>query len=190
LSTPVTSLSRHPDGVELRLADGGSAGFDRAVVATHGDEALALLADPTRDERRILGAFTTTRNETVLHSDERFLPRAPTARASWNFHLNDCSSPAEQPTMTYYLNRLQRLPGPQHYCVTLNRSDEIREESVIERIVYHHPLYTRESLRAQAELPKLNTGPMAFCGAYHGYGFHEDGLRSGIAAAESLGVRW
>jgi predicted NAD/FAD-binding protein len=189
LDAGVVALSRHADGVELRTADGRALPFDQAVVATHPDEALDLLADPTADERRILGTFAYTENETVLHTDDRFLPRHAAARASWNFHVDDCRAPATKPTVTYYLNRLQRLDEPEHYCVTLNRSGEIREDRVIKRLVYHHPLYTRASLVAQQELPRLNgRARTVYCGAYHGFGFHEDGLVSGLAAARALGV--
>ena len=191
LQTPVVALTRHADGIELRTADDAARPFDRAVVATHPDQALALLADPTDDERRILGAFRYTTNETVLHRDERLLPSTPAARASWNFHVDDCREPAAKPTITYYLNRLQRLDEPEHYSVTLNRSGEIREDRVIERIEYHHPLYTRASLAAQGDLPRLEAVPhTVYCGAYHGFGFHEDGLVSGLAAASALGVDW
>jgi predicted NAD/FAD-binding protein len=191
LRAGVRALERHADGVELRTADGEVHRFDRAVVATHGDEALALLGDPTPAERRILSAFTSTRNETVLHTDDSLLPARKAARASWNFHLDDCRSPVAKPTITYSLNRLQRLDEPVEYCVTLNRSREVREDHVIEHIVYEHPRYTVASLRAQAELPTLTgVAHTAYCGAYHGFGFHEDGLVSGLAAARALGVEW
>jgi predicted NAD/FAD-binding protein len=191
LDTPVRSVRRGADGVVVESSDGTPHRFDAAVVATHPDQALRLLADPSDDERRLLGAFRYTANETVLHTDERLLPRTHAARASWNYHLADCRSPAERPTMTYYLNRLQALDEPVHYCVTLNRGAEIDESSVIARMVYEHPQYTFESLRAQAELPTLNgVRRTAFCGAYQGFGFHEDGLASGLRAAESLGARW
>jgi predicted NAD/FAD-binding protein len=191
LRAEAVSLSRLADGVELRTADRATLRFDKAVVATHADEALALLADPSADERRILGAFPYTRNETVLHTDERLLPRNRRARASWNFSLADCRADAAAPTITYYLNRLQGLEEPEHFCVTLNRSGEIREDHVIDRLVYHHPRYTLAGLDAQRELASLS-GPRhtVFCGAYHGFGFHEDGLVSGIAAARTLGVSW
>jgi predicted NAD/FAD-binding protein len=187
----VVSLTRHADGVELRTADGEARSFDKVVVATHADEALALLADPSANERRILGAFPYTRNETVLHTDDRFLPARKAARASWNFHQEDCRTPAAGPTITYYLNRLQRLDEPEQYCVTLNRSGEIREDRVIERLVYDHPQYTVGSLQAQTELTLLaGAAHTVYCGAYHGFGFHEDGLVSGLAAARALGVEW
>jgi predicted NAD/FAD-binding protein len=191
LQAEASALRRLSDGVEVRTARGEVHRFDKAVVATHADEALELLADPSADECRILGAFPYTRNETVLHTDERLLPVRRAARASWNFSLEDCRDGAAAPAITYYLNRLQRLEEPEHYCVTLNRSGKIREDHVIERIVYHHPRYTLAGLEAQRELPSLS-GPRhtAFCGAYHGFGFHEDGLASGLAAARTFGVRW
>ena len=161
--------------------------FDGVVLAVHGDQALPLLSDPTDDERRVLSAFQSTENETVLHTDERLLPGRG-ARASWNYRLADCASPNGHPTITYYLNRLQALDTDRHYCVTLNRTAEIDESRVIRRIAYEHPLYTFESLRAQAELPGLNRGRTAFAGAWHGVGFHEDGLASGLRAAAAFGV--
>ena len=190
LGLPVRSVTRDDAGVDVVTDDGETRRFDGVVVAVHGDQALPLLADPSEDEQRILSAFRSTASETVLHTDERLLP-AKGARASWNYRLADCGSANGHPTITYYLNRLQRLETDRHYCVTLNRSDEIAEERVIRRIAYEHPLYTFESLRAQAELPRLN-GPRrtAFAGAWQGFGFHEDGLASGLRAASAFGVDW
>ena len=191
LETEVRRVRRDADGVTLETSQGDALRFDKVVVATHPDQALGLLADPSEDERRILGAFSYSRNETVLHTDERFLPRRRAARASWNYQLADCRAPSARPTMTYYLNRLQRLDEAEHYCVTLNRGAEIREDRVIARMLYEHPLYTFESLRAQEELPRLNgQRHTAYCGAYHGFGFHEDGLASGLRAAEAFGASW
>jgi uncharacterized protein len=186
---PVRAVSRRDEGIELRTADDATRAFDSVVLAVHGDQALPLLADPTDDERRVLSAFRSSTSETVLHTDERLLPQRG-ARASWNYRLGDCGAPNGQPTITYYLNRLQRLDTDQHYCVTLNRTQEIDEERVIRRIPYEHPLYTLESLRAQAELPGLNRGRTAFAGAWQGFGFHEDGLASGLRAAAAFGVDW
>ncbi len=183
----VRSIRRDSDGVELRTDDGETRRLDKVVIATHADQALGLLADPSDEERRVLGAFSYTANETVLHTDARFLPRRRAARASWNYQ----STGVTQPTLTYYLNRLQRLETDDDYCVTLNRTAEIAAERIIRRIDYHHPLYTLESLAAQSELPRL-TGPRhtAYAGAYHGNGFHEDGLAAGVRAASALGVEW
>ena len=183
------SVARTAEGVEVRTDDDAPRRFDGVVVAVHGDEALPLLADPSDHERRILSAFRSTTSETVLHTDERLLPGRG-ARASWNYRLADCGSPNGHPTITYYLNRLQRLETDRHYCVTLNRTHDIAEQHVIRRISYRHPLYTFESLRAQAELPSLNRGRTAFAGAWQGFGFHEDGLASGLRAAAAFGADW
>ncbi|HET7555798.1 MAG TPA: FAD-dependent oxidoreductase, partial [Gaiellaceae bacterium] len=179
----VRSVRRSPDAVELRVGDRVER-FDQVVLATHADEALALLEDPTPAEQRVLGAFAYTRNEAVLHTDSSSLPRTRAARASWNYRLGDDG----RPTITYHLNRLQALDAERDYCVTLN--EEVPEEHVLERFSYEHPLYTVATLRAQAELPRLAGGRTHFAGAYFGNGFHEDGLASGVAAAAALGVDW
>ena len=187
LGLGVRAICRTPDGVRLRTDDDVARPFDAVVVATHGDEALRLLSDPSDDETRVLGAFRTTPNDVVLHTDARFLPRAHGARASWNYQL----SGAVKPTVTYYLNALQQLEADDHWCVTLNRTDEIDPEKVVARASFRHPLFTVQSLRAQRELPRLSgTRRTWFAGAYHGNGFHEDGLASGVRAADALGVPW
>ncbi|MGZ8693588.1 MAG: NAD(P)/FAD-dependent oxidoreductase, partial [Gaiellaceae bacterium] len=141
------SVRRDAGGIELTTDDGERHRFDRIVIATHADQALALLEDPSEEESRVLGAFGYTRNEAVLHTDQRLLPRARSARAAWNYRLGDDG----RPTVTYSLNRLQSLQGETEYCVTLNET--VDDEHVIRRLVYEHPLYTVESLRAQRELP-------------------------------------
>ncbi len=187
LGLGVRSVRRDPDGVELRTEDDACHRFDAVVVATHGDQALRLLDDPSDRERAVLGAFRTTPNDVVLHSDPRFLPRARAARASWNYQLNG----ATKPTLTYYLNPLLALETDEDWCVTLNRSDEIDAERIVSRTVFEHPLYTVESLRAQSELLRLEGERRTyFAGAYHGNGFHEDGFASGVRAARALGVTW
>jgi predicted NAD/FAD-binding protein len=179
------SLCRDPDGVTVTTDDGETRRYDAAVVATHADQALALLEDPSDDERRVLGAFRYTRNDTVLHTDSSFLPETPAARASWNYRWRETT----KPTLTYYLNRLQRLEAERDYCVTLNQ--HVPEEHVLRRIVYEHPLYTVESMRAQVELPALSGRRRTwYAGAHHGNGFHEDGFASGVRAAAGLGVGW
>ncbi len=183
----VQAVSRGADGVELRTDDGETRSFDKAVIAAHADQTLSLLADPSTEERSALGAFRYTANETVLHTDERFLPRTRAARASWNYQVNG----AVRPTVTYYLNRLQRLDADEHYCVTLNRAEEIDPERVIMRTVYDHPLYTLDTLRGQREMGALNGARHTlFAGAHLGNGFHEDGLASAVRAAAKLGVDW
>jgi hypothetical protein len=185
LGTPVRSIRRSEDGAEVRTADGEVHRYDKVVVATHADEALALLEDPSAEERRALGGFVYTVNDTVLHTDSSFLPRARSARASWNYRTGDDG----RPTLTYYLNKLQGLDSEQDYCVTLN--EDISEEHVLERISYTHPLYTLGTLRAQVDLRRVSGSRNThFAGAHFGNGFHEDGLASGVAAAAALGVRW
>jgi predicted NAD/FAD-binding protein len=181
---PARSVRRGPNGVVVRTADGEPRPFDCAVVATHADEALALLEDPTDDERGILGAFSYTPNDAVLHTDSSFLPRARGARASWNYRMNGDGRPA----ITYWLNSLQRLDVETDYLVTLN--ERVPEEHVRGRFRYTHPLFTVDALAAQERLPELTGGPTVFAGAYHGNGFHEDALASGVRAAAALGVRW
>ncbi len=191
LEEPVGSLRRVAEGVEVGTGDGATHRFDGVVVATNAPRALALLADPSDDERRLLSAFATTVNETVLHTDARVLPRAASNHSSWNVRVETCGDEQAKPTMTYLLNRLQRLDADERYCVTLNQTDDIDPTRIIRTIHYEHPQMTLASLAAQAELQTLN-GPRAtaFCGAWQGNGFHEDGLASGLRAAEAFGARW
>lgn len=191
LAAPVRSLRRTAEGVELRTDDGEARRFDGVVVATHAPQALALLADPSDDERRLLSAFATTANETVLHTDGRVLPRAASAHSSWNVRLAACGDDQTKPTMTYLLNRLQRLDGDEQCCVTLNETRAIDPARIVCTIQYDHPQMTLASIAAQAELPTLNGArATAYCGAWQGNGFHEDGLVSGLRAAEAFGVHW
>jgi predicted NAD/FAD-binding protein len=183
----VRAVGRGLNGVELTMDDGEAHRFDKVVLATHADQALALLSDPSDEETAALGAFRYTANETVLHTDERFLPRTRTARASWNYQVNG----RVRPTVTYYLNRLQRLRSDRHYCVTLNRTDEIDPAHVIMKTVYEHPLYTLDTLRGQELVERIQgVRHTLFAGAHLGNGFHEDGLASGVRAAARLGVDW
>ncbi|MBA3736043.1 MAG: FAD-dependent oxidoreductase [Actinobacteria bacterium] len=181
----VRSIKRRPDDVELVTEDGELRRFDAVVVATHADQALRLLEDPSREEERILSRFTYTRNDAVLHTDSSLLPHARAARASWNYRLRDDG----RPTVTYYLNKLQRLESDVDYCLTLN--EEVADEHVLDRGVFEHPLYTVDAVAAQRELPELSGARRTyFAGAYHGNGFHEDGLASGVRVAAQLGVSW
>ncbi|WP_093864567.1 FAD-dependent oxidoreductase [Streptomyces sp. TLI_053] len=187
-SAPVRAVRRHPDGVTVVRADGRSTEADAVVVATHADQALRLLADPSDDERAVLGAFRYSRNPTVLHRDPTVLPAAPSARGSWNYRMPHCTAPSDRVRVSYHLNRLLRLDTEADYLVTLNedRQRPIPEERVLSRTVYEHPVYTARTVAAQRRLPGLATARTAFAGAYHGWGFHEDGCRSGVQAAHSL----
>ncbi|MFF1958769.1 NAD(P)/FAD-dependent oxidoreductase [Streptomyces sp. NPDC058220] len=189
-STAVRAVHRHADGVEIVAADGSAQRYDSVVIAVHPDQALRLLADATEEERRVLGAFRYSRNPTQLHTDTRLLPRSAGARASWNYLMPSCDAGAEAVRVSYDMSRLQRLDAPETYVVTLNGADRVDEERVLARMVYEHPVYTPESVAAQERLPALSGPVTAYAGAYHGWGFHEDGCRSGVEAAAALGVTW
>ncbi|WP_249138463.1 NAD(P)/FAD-dependent oxidoreductase [Phycicoccus avicenniae] len=184
----VASVARTPDGVEVRTVSGRVDRHDRVVVATHADDALRLLADPTPDEKEVLGAFRYSRNETVLHRDGSLMPRARQARASWNYLVGD--DPSQGAVVTYWMNRLQGLPAAEPFYVTLNASDRIDPGSVVATMQYTHPLYDLAAVRSQRRLPELTTDRTTFAGAYHGWGFHEDGCRSGVEAAAAFGAGW
>jgi len=187
ITTGVTiqSVSRHLGGVTLRFDGRADEHFDEVVFACHGDQVLPMLADASALEREVLGRFTTSRNETCLHTDASLLPRRPAARASWNYRLGD----AGRVTMTYHMNRLQSLSTREEYCVTLNGGDVIDPARVLRRMVYEHPLYTRDAIRAQERWDAISgVRHTHFCGAYWFYGFHEDGVRSALRVADALGV--
>ena len=187
VSTPIERVERTRDGVVVN----GERRHDRVVIAAHPDQALAMLADASEAEHRVLGAWTYSRNNTVLHTDGSLLPRAHGARASWNYLLDTCSTSQPNVHVTYHLNRLQALIEPLEYCVTLNQTSRIEPGRELRRMVYEHPVYTHASLAAQAELPAIQGDRGTYyCGAYHGWGFHEDGCVSGLRAALSLGCAW
>ncbi|MCU1458110.1 MAG: Amine oxidase [Actinomycetia bacterium] len=190
LANPVRSVRRVTGGVEVRDASDDLREYHAAVIATHSDQALALLPDPTAAEQRVLGAFDYSTNDTVLHTDRSLLPDDRRAYASWNYRLDSCSGAGAPVTLSYHMNRLQRLDEPTDYVVTLNGSERIADAEVVARMTYRHPVYTTRSVAAQEGMPALNTDRLAFAGAYQGWGFHEDGCASGVRAAASLGVTW
>ncbi len=189
-ATPVRALTRTATGVAIRDDAVQVADFDAAVIATHPGQALELLAQPTVAEREVLGAIGYSTNHTVLHTDVAPLPRRAAAQASWNYRMGSCKASTESVVVSYDLNRLMALPGPERYVVSLNSPDLVEEAKVIARMVYEHPVYTPESVAAQRRLPELDDERVAFAGAYHGWGFHEDGALSGLRAAERLGGVW
>lgn len=191
----VTAVSRKPDAVELdvRPAGGGPSehhSFDKVVIATHADQALALLTDAGDEEQEVLGAFEYSTNVAWLHRDESALPATRRARASWNYRLEDCDTPTDRTRVSYWMNRLQGHPEAEPLVVTLNPDQGPAPEHVIATMTYEHPTYTAASVAAQQRLAGLNSDRLAFAGAYHGWGFHEDGCRAGAAAAEALGASW
>ena len=188
LGVKVTSVAETARGVEVVDGNGDTATYDAVVIASHPDQALAMLAEPTAAQREVLGALPYSANPALLHTDESLLPRASRARASWNFRR--VADDRGRVTVTYDLTRLMRLPTTTRYLVTLGGDDLVDPASIIARREYAHPLYTPASVAAQARLPECDSERIAFAGAYHGWGFHEDGARSGLAAAARLGFEW
>ena len=188
----IRGVARDGQGVTLRFSDERpEQRFDHVVFATNGDRVLPLLENPTDIERDVLQHFSTSSNDIVLHTDEAFLPRREAARASWNYllHLDDRNGHSPV-TMTYHMNRLQSLPVQENYCVTLNANGQIRNEKVLRRFVYNHPIFTLDSMRAQQRWNEISgVGRTHFAGAYWLYGFHEDGVNSALRVARALGVQ-
>jgi predicted NAD/FAD-binding protein len=189
LGQGVQRIVRNPGEVEIHLEDGSSTRFDHVVVAAHADQALAMLDEPSELESELLGRWRYSRNDTWLHTDISMLPRRRSAWASWNYLLPDGREPGDRVSVTYHLNRLQRLDEDREYLVTLNPPAEPEPDSVIRRMTYTHPIFTSDSVATQPDLPRLNgQNRTHFCGAYFANGFHEDGLVSGISVARDLGV--
>jgi predicted NAD/FAD-binding protein len=185
--TPVTAVRRIPEGVLVSAGDTAPRRFDAAVVATHPEQALGMLAEPTTAERAVLGAMPYSTNHAQLHTDASVLPRRPRARASWNYLV---TRDADTVLVTYDVTRLMRLGGAKRYLVSLGGRHRVDPGTVIAEMTYAHPLYTPESVAAQARLPELDDDRVTFAGAYHGWGFHEDGAASGLRAAQRLGADW
>jgi uncharacterized protein len=183
LRTPVVAVRRTPEGVKVTTKEGGDQFFDRVVLATHGDTSLALLKDARETETELLSAFRFQANEVTLHTDVRQMPQRKRAWASWNYHLAD----SELPTVTYWMNRLQDLKTEVPYMVSLNRNAEIASDTVLRQFVYHHPIFTPESVAAAARHSEIDgRDGVHFCGAYWRYGFHEDGVQSGLDVVRHL----
>ena len=188
LRTPVRAVRRGETGVLVWAQGADAERFDHVVLATHSDQALALLEDATPLERSVLGAIPYQLNEAVLHTDARVLPRRRHARASWNYHWQP--EPSPQATVTYHMNRLQSLRAEREFCVTLNRTDAIDPDRIIRTITYAHPVFTAAGVAAQKRCAEISGHRgVHFCGAYWGWGFHEDGVRSALRVAERFGAR-
>ncbi len=201
LSTPVRAISRGPDGVTIHDEADRTHLVDRVVIAVHSDQALALLAEPTAEEKTVLGTIPYSRNDVTVHTDTSLLPARSASRANFNPVLAGCrrsgtavaASAADDRNLlrvSYDMNQLHGIDGPVGYVVSLNCDDRIPQDKVLSRITYRHPVQTLESLAVQRRLPALNTGRTAYAGAYHGWGFHEDGCVSGFAAARSFRALW
>ena len=188
LGCPIQSVSRHQDHVLVCPENQPPERFDAVVMAAHADQTLKMLTDASDAEQAILGSFAYQRNETILHTDVSLLPQRRRAWASWNYLV---PPQADQPVvLTYNLNRLQRHQSPETICVTLNDTEAIDPARILRRIEYHHPVYDRAALSAQDRYQEINGQRHTyFCGAYWGYGFHEDGVKSALAVGECFGKR-
>ena len=188
LCTPVTSVQRTEEYVELGFHDRDPEKFDQVIFATHSDQTLDILAEPTEDEREILGAIPYQENDTVLHVDDTLLPRKRTAWSSWNYWV--MKEKDDRASVTYNMNMLQSLRAPETFCVSLNMREKISGRKILRSYQYHHPMYMERSVSAQ-ESHGIISGKNRthFCGAYWGYGFHEDGVKSALAVTKCFGKK-
>jgi predicted NAD/FAD-binding protein len=179
LNCPIASVQRHEEFVEIQPTHQPAEKFDQVVIATHSDQALAMLADPTDAEHKILGAIPYQENQAVLHRDESLLPSKKAAWASWNYHI-----PKEdlgRVAVTYDMNILQSIGAPNELCVSLNLAKAIDPAKTYQKLIYHHPVYNPESLTARHSHGEISgIGRTHYAGAYWGYGFHEDGVVSAL----------
>ncbi|MEJ2139795.1 MAG: FAD-dependent oxidoreductase [Gammaproteobacteria bacterium] len=185
LNSPVEIVSREKDHVSVKVRGGEAQHFDQVIFACHSDQALQILSDPTPAEREVLGGIPYQPNDTVLHTDASLLPEKRLAWSAWNYHRYN--SAATEVCVTYHMSLLQKLDTPKPLLVSLNATDRINPDMVLERIRYHHPVYDSASVKARdrwAEISGVNN--THYCGAYWGYGFHEDGMRSGRAVADNI----
>jgi predicted NAD/FAD-binding protein len=184
LNTPVETVTRLPNGVRITARAHGSEVFDAVFIATHSDQALNMLSDPTDAEKEVLGQLLYQRNEALLHTDTSVMPRRRLAWASWNCHLQD---QREKVALTYDMTRLQSLHAGKRFLVTLNNHDAVDPSKVLKHLVYEHPIYTEESVTAQARRREISgIGRTFYCGAYWRNGFHEDGVVSALQALEEF----
>lgn len=187
LRSPVQAIRRAGDQVELHSASGGKERFDYVFLACHSDQALSLLKDATPEEQEILGAIRYQPNEAILHSDDSLMPKRKRAWAAWNYHVPQ--DRMRHVAVTYNMNILQSLETENQYLMTLNNDQHINPDKIIRRIQYTHPVYSRESVAAQARQADINVDRTFFCGAYWRNGFHEDGVVSALNAVEHFEQR-
>jgi predicted NAD/FAD-binding protein len=187
LPAKVVAVAEGEGSVRVRIEDGSQLEFDRVIIAAHADEALAMLAAPDAHQQRLLSAFRYQENTATLHTDASVMPRARRAWASWNYRMEGLPSGETRATTHYWMNALQGVSKKRNYFVSINGAESIPAPAVLYRTVYHHPVYTLEAMRAQRELPSLNTrSPLQrvfFCGSYFRHGFHEDAYSSAVDLA-------
>ncbi len=190
INSGISSVTRNVEGVELIDTAGIAHSVDRVVIATHADQALRMLADPTRREEELLGTFTYSRNATILHRDDHFLPLTKQARSAWNYRMDTCHSDGSETAVTYWMNRLQGIESDAPLLVTLNPADPIAPAAIVAEMTYEHPIFTTASVAAAKRIGDLFTDQTIYVGAYQGWGFHEDGCRSAVDAVATWGVDW
>ena len=189
LAAPVTRVMPSEDGVIVATADGGVESYDHVVIATHGDQALRLIADPSPAEAGVLGRFRYQPNTAILHRDTALMPRRRAVWAAWNYQSGRAERSDRRVALTYWMNRLQNLDPARPLFVSMNPIREPEPDKVLARFSYEHPVFDAAAIAAQETLPTIQgRRRMWFCGSYCGWGFHEDGLRSAIAVARSLGA--
>jgi predicted NAD/FAD-binding protein len=186
LNSPVRRLRRISEGVMVKTDEGPEDRFDQVVLAVHSDQALAMLENPTPQELEVLSAISFQENDTVLHTDSSLLPRNRKVWASWNYWIPRES--LDRVALTYNMNMLQSLDAPETFCVTLNQGSKIDHHKIIEKMTYAHPVYTLEARAAQKRHEEISGADrIHYCGAYWGYGFHEDGVNSALAVGRRFG---
>jgi predicted NAD/FAD-binding protein len=189
VAADVVAVEPHHGGVAVRTRAGGAEVYDRVILAAHANESLAMLANPTPRQQKLLSAFHYQANETVLHTDETVMPQRKLAWAAWNYRM-EASAEGERPSTHYYMNRLQGVSPRVNYFVSLNYTDRIDPAKILWQTNYTHPIFDRGALAAQHQLPTINAESadqrVFFCGSYFRYGFHEDALASAVQCAHAV----
>jgi len=189
LNTAIKKIKRNSKGVEIIDINNNTVNFDHVVLASHADQSLGLLADPSKNEKEILSAFRYQKNTAVLHKDEKQMPKRKKLWSSWNY-LKKNHKNSEKLSVTYWLNNLQELKTTQELFITINPIHRIPIDLIINQYIYEHPIFDNKAIKSQELLSRIqgidNTW---YCGSYMGYGFHEDGIKSGLNVAELLGSR-
>jgi predicted NAD/FAD-binding protein len=186
---PIQAIRRENSSVYVKTLSGSEDAYDKVVLACHADEALAMLADPSPEESKLLSRWAYSFNRTILHTDTFFLPRNRKVWSSWNYVRSSRVESGSPIMLTYHMNRLQNLSTKNHYCITLNPKTPVEQRHVIREMIYTHPIYTPESLATQRGIHNISGQRNThYCGSYLGYGFHEDAVKSAVAVARSFGI--
>jgi predicted NAD/FAD-binding protein len=187
VKTPVVSVHRKEGKAEIVTADGSRAFFDKVILASHADESLAMLNQPTELERKLLSVFGYQVNSATLHTDTSVMPKKKLAWSSWNYRIRPNSGTQPITSTVYWMNSLQNVSKRRNYFLNINDREAVRTDTILWETDYTHPVFSLEASRAQKELPKLNEhGPIYFCGSYFRYGFHEDAFTSAVELCKTI----